>query len=334
MKIRRKLPCIFAPQRKFWKPDCMKKIAAVLSMTASCALYAQNLVPNGDFENLTACGGLISNELVCSDGWSEFLSLDDSNTPDLCYTNALFFPPVSTTPHNGHFFLGMECSAGNPEYVQIRLSSPLTAGKTYCVSFYASQYEEGAATPTVGIRFSNTLLTDSPSASGLTAHVSTQLPAQPNIWTAITGSYVASGGEEYLTISGFHNTGTMPFPYVYVDAVQITLCSDESTAGPLDEEIGSDAKPEFFAPNAFTPNGDGTNDVFRIIGPVTRQFELVIYDRWGNEVFRSNDIEQAWTGNNSGGDYYVSDGTYSYHFTAALSATEFLERSGTILLLR
>jgi gliding motility-associated-like protein len=74
-------------------------------------------------------------------------------------------------------------------------------------------------------------------------------------------------------------------------------------------------------PNAFTPNGDGLNDVFRIIGlppeNITR-FILQIYDRWGQLVFTTNDITQPWDGTMKGkpcpeGEYvwvyYYEDGT-------------------------
>ena len=54
-----------------------------------------------------------------------------------------------------------------------------------------------------------------------------------------------------------------------------------------------------YIPNAFTPNGDGLNDVFRITGippeNITR-FNLQIYNRWGQVVFSTNDILEPWDG--------------------------------------
>jgi gliding motility-associated-like protein len=50
-------------------------------------------------------------------------------------------------------------------------------------------------------------------------------------------------------------------------------------------------------PNAFTPNYDGINDVFRVKYPFPVQsFLLRIYDRFGEKVFESNDIHKGWTG--------------------------------------
>lgn len=52
-----------------------------------------------------------------------------------------------------------------------------------------------------------------------------------------------------------------------------------------------------FVPNAFTPNNDGLNDVFRILNGVkTQNFNLKIFNRWGQPVFESKDWKQGWDG--------------------------------------
>lgn len=58
----------------------------------------------------------------------------------------------------------------------------------------------------------------------------------------------------------------------------------------------SEPEISFFVPNAFTPNGDGHNDVFRAFGINIQQFRMEIYNRWGELVFESNDIEKGWNG--------------------------------------
>jgi gliding motility-associated-like protein len=52
----------------------------------------------------------------------------------------------------------------------------------------------------------------------------------------------------------------------------------------------------FFIPNAFTPNGDGINDGFFGKGYGITKYELWIFDRWGNLIFTTTDINQAWDG--------------------------------------
>ncbi|WP_412468438.1 Calx-beta domain-containing protein [Pedobacter sp. KLB.chiD] len=60
-------------------------------------------------------------------------------------------------------------------------------------------------------------------------------------------------------------------------------------------------------PNLFTPNGDGINDTFEILGINQYQTnELTIVNRWGNEVFRAKGYQNNWTGEN------LNEGTYYY----------------------
>lgn len=54
---------------------------------------------------------------------------------------------------------------------------------------------------------------------------------------------------------------------------------------------------KIFVPNAFSPNGDGNNDVFyvRSLAPID-DFYFTIYDRWGQQVFETTDINTGWDG--------------------------------------
>jgi len=70
----------------------------------------------------------------------------------------------------------------------------------------------------------------------------------------------------------------------------------------------------YFLPNAFTPNGDGTNEVFRGEG-FTRyisEFEMQIFNRWGELVYETNDIDAAWDGRNRRNDGISPPGVYLY----------------------
>lgn len=57
-------------------------------------------------------------------------------------------------------------------------------------------------------------------------------------------------------------------------------------------------KPEwtFFIPNAFTPNDDGFNDGFRGTGVGIKEYSLSVYDRWGELIWSSGDLEEYWDG--------------------------------------
>jgi gliding motility-associated-like protein len=62
----------------------------------------------------------------------------------------------------------------------------------------------------------------------------------------------------------------------------------------------------FFMPTAFTPNGDGYNDVLRPEHTGILNYLIQVYDRWGKVIFTSNDPNEGWEGND------ISDGVYNY----------------------
>jgi gliding motility-associated-like protein len=89
-----------------------------------------------------------------------------------------------------------------------------------------------------------------------------------------------------------------------------------------------------FVPNVFTPNDDGLNEVFRIIGADNDGFDLMIFNRWGELLFRTLDTRVAWDGTSSGTD--VPDGTYVYvlNYRTRCGGTQRIERIGHVTVLR
>lgn len=71
-------------------------------------------------------------------------------------------------------------------------------------------------------------------------------------------------------------------------------CTDTTTQ---QIEVGSYT---FYTANAFTPNGDGVNDFFEPKGTGMTRYRLLIYDRWGNRVFETYDINEKWDGRRQG----------------------------------
>ncbi|MBS1600425.1 MAG: gliding motility-associated C-terminal domain-containing protein [Bacteroidetes bacterium] len=86
-----------------------------------------------------------------------------------------------------------------------------------------------------------------------------------------------------------------------------------------------------YMPNAFTPNGDGKNDVFRIPPDVTILLtEFSIYDRWGNKVFSTRNISQGWNGM-FGGDY-ANAGVYVYVISGSNEKGNFTAKGSFVLI--
>ena len=65
-----------------------------------------------------------------------------------------------------------------------------------------------------------------------------------------------------------------------------------------------------FAPNSFTPDNSGVNDIFRVIGDNITFESLVIYNRWGEILFQSYDPNVGWDG--TYGNNIVKDDIYIY----------------------
>lgn len=81
------------------------------------------------------------------------------------------------------------------------------------------------------------------------------------------------------------------------------------------------AKPSI--PDVFTPNGDGFNDTW-IIGCLAdfADNELVVYNRWGQQVYKAYDYNNDWTGTNETDKKPLDAGTYVYMFKAITAAGE------------
>ncbi len=71
---------------------------------------------------------------------------------------------------------------------------------------------------------------------------------------------------------------------------------------------------KLLAPNAFSPNGDGKNDEFKVMYKSILSFEGWIFNRWGNELFHWSDPTKGWDG--KAGGKYVTPGVYFYIFEA------------------
>jgi len=67
-----------------------------------------------------------------------------------------------------------------------------------------------------------------------------------------------------------------------------------------------------YIPNSFTPNNDDRNDIFRVYGIGIKEMEMKIYDRWGREIYYTNDNNKGWDGKIKGKTDYVPSGMYIY----------------------
>lgn len=87
-----------------------------------------------------------------------------------------------------------------------------------------------------------------------------------------------------------------------------------------------------YIPDAFTPNNDGLNDWFYTPNSNITEFSILIFDRWGTIVFKSNDIETAWDGKYKGAA--AEEGVYVYKIDAAGYDKAFYLKTGHVTLVR
>lgn len=92
--------------------------------------------------------------------------------------------------------------------------------------------------------------------------------------------------------------------------------SNNHCSSRYDYKVNEYCKGKLFIPNAFTPNNDGKNDVFRPVLFNVSNYELFIFNRWGDLIFQTTDPEEGWDGTFNGNivqfDVYTYKLTYDY----------------------
>ncbi len=107
------------------------------------------------------------------------------------------------------------------------------------------------------------------------------------------------------------NTGSLSQIYEDIGIFEITqiVFNELGCSDTLTREICVENRVRLFVPNVFTPNGDDVNDFLSIYGIGITNFSIQIYDRWGNQVFKTKDINESWDGKFNG--TLVSQGVYA-----------------------
>jgi gliding motility-associated-like protein len=89
-----------------------------------------------------------------------------------------------------------------------------------------------------------------------------------------------------------------------------------------------------FIPTAFTPDADGINDYWKPVGRDLVSYHLSVFNRYGEIVFETRDMEEYWDGGMRGGDYFVPNGVYSFILQATDARYNSFERSGHVQIAR
>ncbi|MDG1475829.1 MAG: T9SS type A sorting domain-containing protein [Vicingaceae bacterium] len=222
----------------------MKSILIIAISFSSIFSFGQtNLIPNPGFDNFASCPTNIHQAYLLDD-W--FYVPSHFGTPDLYATcgAAVVSVPTHTTgtqnPRSGTAYAGLVVypSSSSPnyrEYLQVKLTSPLVAGESYDVSAWVNLRDNILKTcDGFGFHLTTSIISNGSTSSAFSISPSldntTTIDNQAD-WVQIGGVYIATGGEEYLTIGNFRddaNTNHNFFfgsSYIFVEDVSVALAT-------------------------------------------------------------------------------------------------------------
>ncbi len=240
-------------------------------------------------------------------------------SPDLIHNNDV--PNGKQTAADGQQFAGLILyDADNPnfrEYLEVRLTRAMQPGEELCVRFAVSAAERSMFfTDELGIALSkDSILSNDWNTIQRDPELRTQkylaISDTAASWKLLSFNYTAHGGEQFVTIGNFRkdaNTNLQPndqsqylrLAYLYLDNLFVGSCAPEtmpSTNAVVMPSPSETILPEgkLHVPNIVTPNGDGFNDVFYIEG-LPRYSKLIIRNKKGMEVFKSDNYRNDWFG--------------------------------------
>ncbi|MFO0495715.1 MAG: gliding motility-associated C-terminal domain-containing protein [Flavobacteriia bacterium] len=157
------------------------------------------------------------------------------------------------------------------------------------------------------------------------AFVSVQLYTDPNV-TASIDVYAVLGDQveisAYSQVSGFYqwspaeNVSCVNCPTTIAITSQNTtytiLFTDQNGCTDTDE-VTVHFEPIIYVPNTFTPNDDENNQGFQVIAKNITDFQLLIFNRWGELIYEMTDLQDYWDGSYKG--LKCQDGTYVWKLT-------------------
>lgn len=183
----------------------------------------------------------------------------------------------------------------------------------------------------------------------VTGLVSVTQPAEPLVVSSDEEIYSILPGEK-ATISLSANYADVSFAVSPSNFLSCASCST-FTAQPLKtftyNVVATDTqgckgvteftvyvKDEFplYIPNTFSPNGDGVNDFFEVFSTAVKLFEIKIFNRWGEKVFESDNIQKGWDG------YFLGQqaqaGVYVYELSVTYLNNKTEKRRGSLSLIK
>jgi gliding motility-associated-like protein len=115
--------------------------------------------------------------------------------------------------------------------------------------------------------------------------------------------------------------------FITVKAKGVNGCEDSATI-----QVLVDPLTDIYLPTAFTPNGDGKNDLFKVLGGEFAQFNLKVFNRWGQVVFTTTERAKGWDGKVNGELQPAQ--VFVYILQGKLKNGKVVMKKGTVMLVR
>jgi gliding motility-associated-like protein len=165
---------------------------------------------------------------------------------------------------------------------------------------------------------------------------------------------VTKGAQAHLTANVTNTNGSEPYRYAWnpsvigsgnvVDCVindstliTVTVTESQNSCKALSSvmvRVKRCDEPEIYIPTGFSPNNDGHNDAFQVenADKYLETMRLSVFDRWGNAVFQTTDLNGKWDGMYDG--MPVAPGVYGYFFIGTCKGKEAITKKGNVTVLK
>jgi len=243
-------------------------------------------------------------------------------------TNAEYQPTFHGNAYCGFLAYALYSNQMWSEYVQTKLKKKLIANEIYNFTMRINRANGyNFSVKNIGAHFSKDSLrtklkykpfNNTPTIINTSGFLNDTLN-----WTLVSGSFIAEGDEDYLTIGWFGDTITSDYSFfIPPDTIPITgellyLTETYYLVDSLNLSIQTKKNIADFNINVFTPNNDGTNDYIDFSTYNLNLLNYSVYNRWGNLIFTSNDINLKWSGINNS-NQPLTDGVYYYIINAEI----------------
>jgi gliding motility-associated-like protein len=313
--------------------------------TITCTSSSSTLTGISAGNTLTWNGGALANATNPSTvNASGTYTLTATNPSNGCVTN-------TTVSVNSNITLPT-LTAGSPATISCITNttqvtgSSLTAGVTY--SWSGAGITAGATTSSATVNAAGVYsLTVTSSSTGCSNTTTVLVSASPSptasvssdvtIFSGASTTLTAGGGGTYVWNNGPTTSSQVVSPKETTNyCVTVTDgagCTNQKCV-LVTVELSCYTNDEYETPTAFTPNNDGMNDQFSLQGwdECTTSFFITIYDRWGEKIFESEDVNFNWDGSYKG--KALGSAVFVYYIKADILKVGTINKKGNITLIR